>query len=301
MFSGSRGWTDKRAVHQVLEYELKAVGPFIAGRGQRTWGVSKLSVHTATKGGDDMTVSGPTWNAHGREIARCLAGLQQVAQSGLVAELVFGSPKVEQDLRAVVRLGWLLECTPQQHRGAVGCAAGECAPCGFSQHRDNVAIASAIGRQQVHRDSPRVGVLVGEQPSRAAMQCGAIAGRYVLVDGGPHDRVYEPQGLARLENRKLGQPVRQRLRPLGIQPGRRGAVGQSRLLAQHRHRPRQHEGLPIQIDDTQQHRGSDPLRCGFLHRGRIDMPSRASITAKLAEQLSQQERITAGRLGAGAA
>jgi hypothetical protein len=33
MFSGSRGCTDKRAVHQVLEYELKAVGPFIAVHG----------------------------------------------------------------------------------------------------------------------------------------------------------------------------------------------------------------------------------------------------------------------------
>ena len=199
-----------------------------------------------------------------------------------------------QDLRPLLLGGGLGERPPQVHHGCSRGAAVHRVGGGRPQRVHPALVPRRGGQQQVRGDPLSRSAVAGQRRRRGGVPRLPLAGREVLVQRRPHDRVHEPQALGGDEDIRPDKIV-------GRLPGRvlaqvRHASGEPQLavISEHGDRSRQlgrrraECGQPVQ--DEAAHRG----RAHHLHFARGRRRRRHPRGVQGSQQLTQEQRVAAG-------
>jgi hypothetical protein len=169
----------------------------------------------------------------------------------------------------------------------------------FPQPARDPRVAFGGGGEQVHGDLRQRRALGDEQSRGALVPLLADRGGQVLVDGGPDERVQEPQApFSRHE--MLGHQHRDRVRRgAAVEGGEPGRARGRRRGAEHRDRPCDGEHERRHSGETKQHVpgdrvGGEPPKVRNLSVGTADTFGR-----QRGQQAVQQQRVAAGQFTAG--
>ena len=212
-----------------------------------------------------------------------------------VAASHLGQPEQVQDLEAGVFDGRLVQGSAQVARGHARRATAEGRSTGGDEHGDGVLVARRAGGKQVHRDRRRTRASRSKDPSSPAVKFSPHGLGHLFSDRRPGDRVHEPDRLAALKHRRVGEIRREQARLAGCHPRERRSVADTRLAAESRYRPRETGRRRAKPADAHQQRRRDALRPELANRLCADRPQGLAFGAQLGHELGEEKRVARRR------
>ena len=122
----------------------------------------------------------------------------------------FELAELEQNVSPQVGRGRLGQRAPQVERGNISSTATTCVCRGLAQTVHDPCVPGRARREQVHSHLLRSRAFGFEHPRGAGVPALPYRGGQILVDGGSHQRVHEPQRLLALDQplgHQRGLPV----------------------------------------------------------------------------------------------
>ena len=202
-----------------------------------------------------------------------------------VAELEQGRPSPV----GVRRLG---ERSLQQAGRGIWGPPGERSLGRGAQALDHRLVPGGIGGQKVRDDAVRVGPLVLQHASGAAVRDRAPPQRQIGVDGLSQDGMREAQGPLGREDVGVDQRVGRQLGRSDLEPGERGGGTEIGVDLEHRDGTSQGERLRAHGREAAEHGVPDRARAERPHACRDMVVREPGVVAERPHELLEQERVS---------
>ena len=211
-----------------------------------------------------------------------------------VAQHLLGQAQLPRQQGAQAHIGRLRHRPPQIGSRAFRRSTSDRPRRGRLQTLHHLGRSGRLAHEQVRAHRVKVRALGGQQPRRLGVTQTPAGPGDVVVYRRAHDRVHEPQRRARFEHSDPGQPVCRRRGVRQAHPGQHRSVPQLRPVSEYRGRPRQLARRRTQPRNPQRHRPRNRSRTQSRYLGSSPLIGADPVPAQLLDQLSQQERVTAG-------
>ncbi len=223
------------------------------------------------------------------------ARLVQVRRGGLAVGPRLGEAELKQHARLRLRIEWLLDHPAEVRDGALGRSAGRCGGAGVGELLGDPGLPARRRREELRGDLLGRGAGVVHQLRRSTVLELALGRRDALVDGGPDERVGEPQRRAGAEDLGVGEPAGDPRDVVDLVAAEGGDRGQLGAIADDRHRARHLGRLRRQARKALLDRPRDGAGADVGDRRRHAGDGLDALELERAEELAQEQRVAPRR------